>query len=77
MFVDDSRWALAVQCGYLLCPNIIMGLVFILWGVTEGKGGFFTVTVCSRCITVNPRVTPLIPVIQNKKHVVQNNFDPL
>ncbi|XP_053094541.1 uncharacterized protein LOC117598519 isoform X2 [Pangasianodon hypophthalmus] len=36
---DDSRRALAIQCAHVLCPNITMSIVFILWGVTEG---FFT-----------------------------------
>ncbi|XP_053496198.1 uncharacterized protein LOC128617183 isoform X2 [Ictalurus furcatus] len=33
---DDSRRALAIQWGHVLCPNITMAIVFILWGVTEG-----------------------------------------
>ncbi|XP_053094543.1 uncharacterized protein LOC117598515 isoform X2 [Pangasianodon hypophthalmus] len=36
---DDSRRALAIQCAHVLCPNITMSIVFILWGITEG---FFT-----------------------------------
>ncbi|XP_053496192.1 uncharacterized protein LOC128617180 isoform X2 [Ictalurus furcatus] len=36
---DDSRRALAIQLGHVLCPNITMVIVFILWGVTDG---FFT-----------------------------------
>ncbi|XP_058262132.1 CD276 antigen homolog [Hemibagrus wyckioides] len=36
---DDSRRALAIQCAHVLCPNITMSIVFILWGVTDG---FFT-----------------------------------
>ncbi|KAB5555119.1 hypothetical protein PHYPO_G00029850 [Pangasianodon hypophthalmus] len=31
----DSRRALAIQCAHVLCPNITMSIVFILWGVTE------------------------------------------
>ncbi|XP_046710569.1 uncharacterized protein LOC124389265 isoform X2 [Silurus meridionalis] len=26
-----------IQCAFVLCPNIIMFIVFILWGVTEGS----------------------------------------
>ncbi|XP_058262128.1 uncharacterized protein LOC131363523 [Hemibagrus wyckioides] len=33
---DDSRRALAIQCAHVLCPNITMSIVFILWGVTDG-----------------------------------------
>ncbi|XP_053541004.1 uncharacterized protein LOC128634449 isoform X1 [Ictalurus punctatus] len=36
---DDSRRALAIQLGHVICPNITMAIVFILWGVTDG---FFT-----------------------------------
>ncbi|XP_060795276.1 uncharacterized protein LOC132897976 isoform X2 [Neoarius graeffei] len=34
---DDSRRALAIECAHVLCPNITMFIVFILWGVTEGS----------------------------------------
>ncbi|KAK3529373.1 hypothetical protein QTP70_029466 [Hemibagrus guttatus] len=33
---DESRRALAIQCAHVLCPNITMSIVFILWGVTDG-----------------------------------------
>ncbi|XP_058262131.1 uncharacterized protein LOC131363526 isoform X2 [Hemibagrus wyckioides] len=33
---DDSRRAVAIQCAHVLCPNITMSIVFILWGVTDG-----------------------------------------
>ncbi|XP_053496195.1 uncharacterized protein LOC128617181 isoform X1 [Ictalurus furcatus] len=33
---DDSRRALAIQLGHVICPNITMVIVFILWGVTDG-----------------------------------------
>ncbi|XP_053496218.1 uncharacterized protein LOC128617194 isoform X2 [Ictalurus furcatus] len=36
---DDSRRALAIQLGHVLCPNITMAIVFIFCGVTDG---FFT-----------------------------------
>ncbi|KAK3559672.1 hypothetical protein QTP86_013919, partial [Hemibagrus guttatus] len=32
---DESRRALAIQCAHVLCPNITMSIVFILWGVTD------------------------------------------
>ncbi|XP_060795280.1 uncharacterized protein LOC132897980 isoform X2 [Neoarius graeffei] len=34
---DDSSRALAIKCAHVLCPNITMFMVFILWGVTEGS----------------------------------------
>ncbi|KAI5619654.1 junctional adhesion molecule-like isoform X2 [Silurus asotus] len=33
--LDNSRRAQVIQCAHVLCPNIIMSIVFILWGVTE------------------------------------------
>ncbi|KAK3518321.1 hypothetical protein QTP86_003652 [Hemibagrus guttatus] len=33
--LDESRRALAIQCAHVLCPNITMSIVFILWGVTD------------------------------------------
>ncbi|KAF7704880.1 hypothetical protein HF521_020166 [Silurus meridionalis] len=33
---DNSRRARVIQCAHVLCPNITMSIVFILWGVTEG-----------------------------------------
>ncbi|XP_047672915.1 uncharacterized protein LOC113650976 isoform X2 [Tachysurus fulvidraco] len=33
---DSSRRALAIQCAHVLCPNITMSIVFILWGFTDG-----------------------------------------
>ncbi|XP_047672908.1 uncharacterized protein LOC113650988 isoform X3 [Tachysurus fulvidraco] len=33
---DSSGRALAIQCAHVLCPNIIMTIVFILWGFTDG-----------------------------------------
>ncbi|XP_036416382.1 uncharacterized protein LOC118800278 [Colossoma macropomum] len=33
---DNSRTALAIQYTLVFCPNIIMFLAFILWGVIEG-----------------------------------------
>ncbi|KAF5891365.1 butyrophilin-like protein 2, partial [Clarias magur] len=33
--LDDSRRALAILCAHVLCPNITMSIVFILWGITD------------------------------------------
>ncbi|GAA6104627.1 uncharacterized protein LOC113650988 isoform X1 [Tachysurus ichikawai] len=33
---DSSRRDLAIQCAHVLCPNITMSIVFILWGFTDG-----------------------------------------
>ncbi|XP_060795274.1 uncharacterized protein LOC132897975 isoform X2 [Neoarius graeffei] len=42
---DDSKRALAIECAHVLCPNITMFIVFILWGVTEGS--FTEAATCS------------------------------
>ncbi|XP_058262129.1 uncharacterized protein LOC131363524 [Hemibagrus wyckioides] len=42
---DDSRRAVAIQCAHVLCPNITMSIVFILWGVTDGI--FIEAATCS------------------------------
>ncbi|KAI5619657.1 hypothetical protein C0J50_20756 [Silurus asotus] len=34
--LDNSRRARVIQCAHVLYPNIMMSIVFILWGVTEG-----------------------------------------
>ncbi|TTW40631.1 Butyrophilin-like protein 8 [Bagarius yarrelli] len=34
---EKSRRAVGIKIAHLLCPNITLSIVFILWGVTEGK----------------------------------------